>query len=151
MNMIRIKSPRDFASAVTFLLIGFAGLWFSQDYSLGTAARMGPGYFPTLVSGLLMLLGLIVGIGSLRVEGPAIAAMNWRSIGLIVAAIIVFGLLIERAGVVVAIIVSATIAAFATREVRTLEAVGLAVFLAALCVVLFIYALGQPLPLFGGR
>ena len=149
--MIHVKNPRDFAAAAMFLFIGLAGLWFGQDYPLGTSARMGPGYFPVLVSGILILLGFVVGFGSLRVEGASITAVSWRSIGLIVAAIIAFGLLIERAGVVVAILVSTMIAAFATREVRVREAIGLAIFLAALCVALFIYALGQPIPIFGGR
>ena len=49
--MLRVKSPQDLGAGLVFMLIGVAGLYFGSDLAFGTAARMGPGYFPTLLSG----------------------------------------------------------------------------------------------------
>ena len=50
--MVRVKSPQDFGASIIFILIGVAGLYFGSELSFGSAARMGPGYFPMIVSGL---------------------------------------------------------------------------------------------------
>ena len=55
--MLRVKSPQDFGAAVVFLAIGVAGLYFGSDLAFGTSARMGPGYFPVLLSGLIIVIG----------------------------------------------------------------------------------------------
>jgi len=149
--MLRIKRPRDFAAAALFILIGAAGLWFGRTYQYGSAARMGPGYFPVLVSGLLILLGLIVGAQSVMLaEGAKLTGVNWRSVILIVASIIAFGFLVEYAGLVVTIVAAVGISAFATKEASWTATAALAVALSVFCVAVFVYALKQPLAIFPG-
>ncbi len=68
---MRIASPRDFWSGLLFGGLGlFAAVYAATHYQLGTAVRMGPGYFPLWVGGLVALLGLVLVVGSLRIEGP---------------------------------------------------------------------------------
>ena len=64
--MLRVKSPQDFGAGVVFVLLGLAGYYFGSDLAFGTAARMGPGYFPMLLSGLIVVVGA-VGHGARKV------------------------------------------------------------------------------------
>ena len=77
------------------MLIGLAGFCFGTDLAFGTAARMGPGYFPVLLSGLIIAIGLVLGLRGVTVEGPPIEPVQLRPISFIVAAILIFGFLIE--------------------------------------------------------
>jgi hypothetical protein len=128
--MLRVRKPRDFGAGAVFVAFGVVGLWFGRDYDLGTAAGMGPGYFPMLLSWLLIGMGLLVAGRSFAIEGPAIERVQWRSIAAVLASVGVLGLLIERWGAAIAI-----------------AAVPLAVLVAVFCVAVFIYGLKQPLPL----
>ncbi len=148
--MLRVKSPRDFGAGAMFILIGAAGLWFGRDYAVGTTARMGAGYMPAMLSWLLIAFGLVVGGKALAVAGPAIEGIQWRSVGMILLAILLFGLLIDRAGLVAAVVATTFVSALASSEGRWKEGVLLGLGLAAFCVVVFVYGLGQPLSVFGG-
>ncbi len=148
--MFRVKSPQDFGASVTFIVIGLAGLYFGREYSIGSAARMGPGYFPMLLSYCLIAIGVFVGFKSIATPGPAIRLPVWRSSGLLIAAIVLFGALIERAGLAPTVLVCSFVAAFATTEAKVKETAILSVLLACFVVFLFIYALNQPMQIFGG-
>jgi hypothetical protein len=149
--MVHIKRPRDFAAAVVFILIGIAGFWFGRNYQYGSAARMGPGYFPMMVSGLLIVLGLIVAAQSMVLaEGAKLSGVRWRSVGLIVLSIVAFGFLIEHAGLVVSTLAAVGISAYATREANWKATAVLAIALAIFCVAVFVYALNQPIAIFPG-
>jgi hypothetical protein len=145
--MLRVRKPRDFGAGAVFVAFGVVGLWFGRDYDLGTAAGMGPGYFPMLLSWLLIGMGLLVAGRSFAIEGPAIERVQWRSIAAVLASVGVFGLLIERWGAAIAIAAVVVVAALGTRESRWKEVVPLAVLVAVFCVAVFIYGLKQPLPL----
>ena len=147
--MLRVRKPQDLGAGLLFIAFGAAGLWFGRDYAIGTAARMGPGYFPALLSWLLVIIGIYVAARAFVIEGPPIAAVRWRSALAVLAAVAVFGLLIQRAGTAIALVAVVCVAAFATRETRWKEVVPLALFVSAFCVVVFILALRQPLPLWG--
>lgn len=71
MSLIKIKSLPDFVSGVMFAVIGAAVVWLAGNYSPGTAARMGPGYFPRLLGGVLTLLGLVIGARALTLRSPS--------------------------------------------------------------------------------
>ena len=72
--MARIKSPQDLGAAIILGLLGIGGLYFGREYDVGTASAMGPGYMPVMLSGGLILFGIIVGIRSLSTAGsPAVA------------------------------------------------------------------------------
>ena len=149
--MLRVKSPQDLGAGLVFLAIGIAGLYFGNDLAFGTSARMGPGYFPILLSGLIIVVGLVVGFQGLTVEGPPIEKVQLRPIAFIVAAILIFGFLIESIGLALTAILLTIFAAYARPEVKLSETILLGVGLALFTVVVFVYVLGQALPAWWGR
>lgn len=149
--MIRLKKPQDLGAAILFIVMGCVCLWFGRDYRYGTLARMGPGFFPLTLSWLLIGFGIVIGgLAFSFGEGPKIAKTNWRGLMTVIVAIILFGLLINNAGLLIAAFVVPLIAAFATTEVRRKEALILSALVSVACVVVFVYGLRQPIPVFFG-
>ena len=149
--MVRVKSPQDLGAGAVFVLIGVAGLYFGRELAFGTAARMGPGSFPTLLSILILAIGIIVAIRGLTTEGPSIEPVQLRPIAMIIAAILIFGVLIDVVGLVLTALLLTVFAAYARREVKLTETILLGAGLAAFTVAVFVYLLGQPLPAWWGR
>jgi hypothetical protein len=149
--MFRVKAPRDFGSAMVIMLIGIAGLYFGKDLTYGTAGRMGPGYFPFLLSIIIIALGAGIGIKSLFVEGPPIELPMFRPMFFVLLSIIVFGYLMDYVGLFLTAIVLTFIAAYARRDVKIVETAIFAVGLSLGTVLIFIYGLGQPLPAWWGN
>ncbi|WP_051904119.1 tripartite tricarboxylate transporter TctB family protein [Neorhizobium vignae] len=146
-----IKSPQDFGAGILFILFGAVGLYVGSDLSFGSARNMGPGYFPMIICGLIALIGLIVTAKSLAIEGPAIERIRFRPIIFILLAIAAFGILISEIGAVISSILLIMFAAYARRDVNPIETVVFAVTTAAFVVIIFVYALGQPMPVWWGR
>src|SRR5690606_37106761 len=109
--------------------------------------RMGPGYFPMVVGGLVGVLGLVLFLRSFRLEGPPVPPIHVRPILLVSIATIAYGYLLKPVGLVVSTIVVIIMSALAGHEFRWKEAIVLAIVLAIVSVVVFVYALGLPLPL----
>jgi hypothetical protein len=149
--MFRVRSPQDLGAGVVFILIGVAGIVFGRDLAFGSAARMGPGYFPTLLSYLIIAIGLVLAIRSLAADGPPIPPIHLRPLAVILAAILAFGLLIDRIGLALTAAVLTVGAAYARRDVNLVETLLLALGLALFAVGVFVYALTQPLPAWWGR
>jgi len=149
--MLRVKSPQDFAAGIVFILIGAAGLIFGRDLAVGTAARMGPGYFPILLSFLIIAIGLFVSARGLTLEGPPIEQIHIRPIFFVLAAILVAGFVIQTVGLAITSIIVAVVAAYARREVNLVETIALGVGMGVFSVLVFVYGLGQPLPAWWGN
>ena len=149
--MLRIKSPQDFGAAVVFIAIGLAGVYFGRDLPFGTAARMGPGYLPVILSWVIVAVGVVVGFKALTIDGPRIEPLQFRPIIIIVAAILAFGYLIDRIGLAMTAVLLTFLAGFARRDVNVLETILLGAGLALFSVLVFVYALSQPLPAWWGR
>ena len=139
--MSAIRSPKDFWSGVLFVLIGAAALALSAKYSLGTAARMGPGYFPRILGILMIVLGAIIVLRSLRVSGPPLPGWKWRPVLVILGSVIVFGLVVNWLGLVFSTMLLIVLSSAASTEFRPKEAVISGVLLAALAVGVFIIGL----------
>ncbi len=150
-RVIRVKSPQDLGAAVLFLTIGLAGVYFGRDLAFGDAAKMGPGYFPTILSCIIVLIGVVIGLRSLAIVGPPIAPTRLRPILIILASIAAFGYLIERIGLAITVAGVAIFAAYARPAVNLKETLVLALCLSGFAVVVFAYALGQPLPIWWGN
>ena len=149
--MIRLKKPQDLGAAILFILLGCICLWFGRDYRYGTLARMGPGFFPIILSWLLIGFGIVIGALAFSFnEGPKIGRTNWRGLLTVIIGIILFGALINSAGLLVTAFVVPLVAAFATPEVRRKEALVLSVLVSIACVAIFVYGLRQPIPVFFG-
>ena len=144
-----IKSPKDFGAAVIYLIVGIATVVIARDYPMGTATKMGPGYFPTVLGGLLTLVGALALFRSIRTVGDAIEPFAWKSLVVISASVVVFGALARGAGLIPAIVLLVVASATASIKFRWPAALSLAAGLTAFCSLVFIKALGVPLPLFG--
>ena len=144
------RNPRDFWAGLIYLVLGIGVLWIGRGYSLGTSARMGPGYFPAVLGGLLMLFGVISVARSFMRPGEAVSAIAWKPVALVLGGTVLFGLLLERAGLIVALPVLIVVSALASRHTR-LDATSVAalVGIVAFCVLVFVKGLGVPMPLLG--
>ena len=147
--MPRIKSPQDFGAAMVFVLIGLAGLYFGKDLRFGSAARMGPGFFPYYLSWCIVGLGAIVAVRSLILRGPGIETVRLRPVLLVVGSLLVFGFAMEHLGLVFSAFALIAVAAFAQIRPNLRDTALLAAGMTIFCVVVFVWALGQPLTLFG--
>jgi hypothetical protein len=143
--MIRVKHPQDLWAGILFLIVGAIFAWIARNYNFGAATRMGPGYLPSVLSWILIGLGAFLMLRGLLVGGPPLQRSQMRPQLFIIAAIIVFGLLIERLGLAPTVVIATVVASFASNEIRWHETLMLAFGLALLCVVLFVKLLGQPL------
>ena len=86
---VRIKAPKDFWAGVMFVGVGaFFLVWALTHYQMGTAVRMGPAYFPTVLGGLMVFLGVLVFIESLAMEGPPLTIPF--NIGHLVGAVLIY-------------------------------------------------------------
>jgi len=149
--MVRVRSPQDFGAGLVFVLIGAAGIVFGQDLAVGSAARMGPGFFPMLLSCLIIAIGLVLSVRGVVLDGPPIERIHVRPLFAILAAILAFGALIDRIGLALTAALLTVGAAYAQRKVNLKETLLLAVGLALFAVGVFVYALSQPLPAWWGR
>ena len=149
--MLRIRSPQDLGAGVVFVAIGLAGAYFGRDLAFGSSGRMGPGYFPIILSWAIVGVGAVVGIKSLTIEGPAVEPIQFRPLLVIIASILVFGVLIGTVGLAIAAVVLTVLAAYARRGVNLGETVLLGVGLSAFTVIVFVYGLSQPLPAWWGQ
>lgn len=147
---MRIRSPTDFWTGVIYLLIGTGGHLIARRYSFGTAAQMGPGYFPFFISALLAMCGLAsIGVSFTR-EGKSIDPLAWKPLFLVVGSVVIFAFLVAKIGLVLSLAALILISAAASDRFRfewmpMLGLFGLIVF----CSVVFVIGLGVPLPLVG--
>lgn len=144
---MRIRSQKDFWCGVVFFAIGIAFVAIAREYRLGTAARMGPGFFPTMLGGLLAGLGLLLAVPAIVREGDTFPRLHLRPLLTILAGIVVFALLLQPLGFVLAALVLIVVSGFADPELRLVESVGLALLLTAFSVGVFVVLLGLPLSL----
>jgi|RhiMetdeSRZDD1v2_1073273.scaffolds.fasta_scaffold836416_2 hypothetical protein len=144
---MRIRLSTDLLSGVLFLALGGFALIYGSRYSLGTTARMGPGYYPLLASAGLVLIGLVLVARSLLRAREEVGAVNLRPLVLVLAGTLAFGLLIDRIGFIVAGIVLVAAARGGERGFKALEVAVLALGLIAFTLAIFRYGLGMPLKL----
>jgi putative tricarboxylic transport membrane protein len=141
---------RDFWAGLFLIAIGAAAIVLGRDYAFGTAVRMGPGYFPNVLGGLLILFGIYLVALSLRGSEPIAGAWSLRGLVLVPASLVLFGALIERAGFIPAMLMLMFGSASASTEFRLVEALLFSVLVTALCAVIFVWGLGLPYPLIAG-
>jgi hypothetical protein len=143
-------NTKDAAAGLLFIALGVVfGLnaYFTLD--LGTNLRMGPGYFPLLLSVVLIVLGIAIFVRSLAVEDEEWGAIAWRGMFFILLGPIVFGLTLQGLGLVPALAIISFIASFASQRMSPLLAIALTVGLPLFCVAVFSWGLNSPIRLFG--
>ena len=139
--MIKIRGPKDFWAGLMFTAFGGTAIWMAQAYPLGRAARMGPGYFPTLIGGLLVAFGLFIALRGLAVDGHHLDSFHFKPLLMVLASVVLFGFALQYLGLFVAIVTLVVVASLGGHEFRLREALILAAILAAGSVAIFSYGL----------
>jgi hypothetical protein len=154
---VKLASQKDFFSGLMFTIVGITFAIGATNFTVGSAARMGPGYFPLLLGIVLAILGLLVTVQSFKskaVDGDPIGKFAWRPLGFIIGANLVFGVLlvgvpalgIPAFGLIVAIYALVIIAGYARLNCSFKESVILATILAIGSYGAFVYALNLQFP-----
>jgi hypothetical protein len=138
---------KDFWSGVMLIAIGVLAVTIARNYPFGTSLRMGPGYFPSLLGGLLVLGGLHLLVKGLRSSDMIESGWSLRALILVPLSLVLFGFLMDRAGFIPALMVLIFGSAAAGKEFNLVEVLVLAVGLTILSVAVFIWGLGLPYPL----
>jgi len=150
--MIRVRNQQDVAAGLFLVLIAVLAYVLAADLPMGRAVRMGPGYLPTLLSWLLGALGLAIMVRGLVVSGPRLAQLAWRPLLALTGSLLVFAALLERGGLIAAVVASVVVSSLAAPGARAIPVVILGVVLAAGSAALFFWLLNLPLilwPRFG--
>ncbi|HEY7386772.1 MAG TPA: tripartite tricarboxylate transporter TctB family protein [Beijerinckiaceae bacterium] len=147
---IELRDNAGFWSGLMLVGTGAAAIVIAADYRLGSALRMGPGYFPAALGGILIILGLVVLARGLKDRQPIVGRWSLRALVLLPLSLVLFGVLMEYAGFVPALLVLVVGSSAAGKEFNIVEALMLAVVLTVCAVGVFIWALGLPFPLVVG-
>jgi putative tricarboxylic transport membrane protein len=143
---MRIKSGQDLATGLLFIVVGLAAFWIGADYPMGTTQRPGTGVLPRILAWCLIGTGGLLWVKAVLVQGPGLTRWAWRPVVMITLATIAFALTVDRLGLVVAMLVSMTLAALGTPETRWREYTLFAALMVAIGVGMFIYGLRMPIP-----
>jgi hypothetical protein len=145
-----VLKTKDFWAGVMLIATGVAAVVIARDYPFGSTLRMGPGYFPTILGSIITLFGLYFVIKGLRSSEMIEANWSLRALIVLPLSLVLFGLLMDRAGFLPALAVLVFGSAAAGPEFKFKEVTLLTIILTALCVVIFIWGLALPYPLVAG-
>lgn len=138
---------KDVLSGALFILVGATGLWLGQDYAVGTAFRMGPGYFPRVLCGVLVAIGLIVGIKGVIAGGDRPEGLHWRPMIMVTLAVIAFASLIGNFGLLPAAAAVVFLGMTGGPEFRLVEGILVSVLLTAAALAIFKFGLSMTMPI----
>lgn len=141
-----IRGPKDFYAGVLFIAVGIFTIAVAANYPMGTAARMGPGYFPRALGSLLIILGAFSLLRGLRTPGESVPRWFFRPIVVALGSVVIFGLIVQYVGMALSTIFLVVASSAASPEFRVKESLIAGVLMAIACVLVFIYGLGITLP-----
>ena len=146
---MKLKNPKDFWSGVMFAVFGlaFAIIVKYYEYPMGSASRMGAGYFPFVLGCVMAVLGFIIIAQSLVTTGTPISKFAWRPLIWVLGAFVIFGLTAKWLGLVIAIVLLVMISAYGGHEFKLKESLISSAILAAGSIAVFVYGLKLPFPI----
>jgi hypothetical protein len=144
-----VRNPKDFWTGLIFMAAGIAFIVIAQDYPFGSARKMGPAYFPILLAGLLILIGLATTVRGFVTTGAPIGNFALKPMLLVTLGTVVFGTSVRWAGLAPAVTVLVLVSAWASQHFRLRAGALLAIGLGTFCALVFVYGLGLPMPVFG--
>lgn len=143
-----LTSNKDFLAGLLMVTLGGIAFYMALSYPFGTSLRMGPGYFPRVLAGILITFGLWIGARGLRTGEKVEGIWGWKALACITLAFVAFGWLMDKIGFIPSLVVLFFVSAFAGYEFRFKEVVVLAIVMIAFAWGVFIYGLGLPYRLF---
>lgn len=144
---MRHFSDKDFLSGLMFVLIGAFGAFMASSFEFGSTARPGPGFFPVVLSSTLMIVGAVVAFRGLLSPVVHHAKIVWRPLLLITLGVLIFGICIERFGLVPSVFAATFTASFAKPGFGHIPRIVAPAVLAGTSAVIFIGLLNLPIPL----
>lgn len=144
-------SLKDLLSGLIFIAVGLAFGYAALGYTIGTALRMGPGYFPLILSGIIIVLGLVILVQSI-IDGPDeihLGKVPWAGMALIIGALVFFGLTVRGLGLLPSLFFTVTATSLASKRTGFIGGIVISALITLLCLVIFVWALGLPLPVIG--
>ena len=144
--MTFIRNPKDFWAGILYIAFGVAAIAIALKYPIGSAGRMGPGYFPRALGILLIAIGLILSIRSFRLQGTPMTFGSFKPLLVVIGSVVVFGIAAAPLGLVVATVLLVIVSSAASDEFRWKEAVISSLLLAVFTVFAFSYGLKLQLP-----
>jgi hypothetical protein len=144
-----IRNPKDFFAGLLFIAFGIGFIWLARDYGFGTARRMGPAFFPIVLSGILIAIGILIGVRGVAMTEDPPKGFTFKGLALVTLSTLIFGFLVRTAGVPVAVALMVAASAIASQRFNWKPTLVLAIGMAIFCVVVFVYALGLPMPVRG--
>lgn len=145
-----LRNNKDFWAGAMLIATGLAAVFIARDYPFGNAFRMGPGYFPSVLGGVLAIFGLVLLARSFRSNDRIVGGWSLRALIVLPASFLLFGALMDHAGFVPALAVLVFGSAAGGREFKFGEVAMLTVVLTVISVGIFIWGLGLPYPLIVG-
>jgi hypothetical protein len=144
-----IRSAKDFWTGIIYIFFGSSAIFLAREYGMGTAVKMGPAYFPSVLGGLLILIGLISFIRSFTTTGTPIEKFALKGLAFIMVSTVLFGLLVRRTGLILALPLLVLVSAYASKEFNWVSSSLMAIGLTLFCILVFLKGLGIPLPIIG--
>jgi Tripartite tricarboxylate transporter TctB family len=144
-----IQSTKDFWSGLIYIFFGLSAIVIAREYGMGTALKMGAAYFPTLLGGLLIIIGGISVIRGFVIRGAPVGAFAFKGLLMVVGATLLFGLTVRGVGLAIALPVSVILSAAASSRFGWKPTMLIAAGLTLFCVLVFVKGLGIPLPVIG--
>lgn len=150
---MKIKNQEDFWAGLMFVGFGLLAIFISRDYPFGTASRMGPGYFPSVLGGIMLVLGAIVAFLALRPSESEkkVTPFAWKPMIMLSLGFVVFGWGIDNIGFIPSLFLLSVITAAAGQTFKVVEVLIMTAALIAGAVGIFIYGIDLPFPLFWWR
>lgn len=148
-DMRTLYKKKDFWAGTLFLVFGAAFVVISADYRIGTASKMGPGYFPVLLGASLILIGIIIIAGQIIRPGACLEKFSMKPLALVTLATSAFGALVSGAGLVIAVVATVLLGARASEKFSWRTSLLLAAGLAIMSWLVFSLGLGLPVPAIG--
>lgn len=143
--MLTIRNPKDFFTGLLLLVIAAVFAYGLTELRIGTAYRMGPGYFPMLLTGMLVIFALIILVNGFRTDGEPIGEIPWRALIIVTASVVSYGITLRGLGFVPALALTVLMSTFAAERWDAKAAIALTIGLVASCFLIFVKGLGLPL------
>ena len=143
------RNGKDFWTGLIYIFFGSSAILIARDYGMGTAIKMGPGYFPTILGGLLVAIGVISMIRSFIVAGTPVGAFAFKGLALVTISVLVFGFILRGLGLAIALPLLVIISAYGSTQFRWRPTLLMAAGMTIFCVFVFLKGLGIPLPIIG--
>jgi len=146
---MKIENQKDFWAGIMFVIFGAFFAILGWQYKIGTAAKMGPGYFPTVLGMIVILLGMVISVGSLTTKETDKKAIKfgWPSLFFILGSVVLFGLLLRPLGLILSLFILIAISSYASKKFSWNSMLLNATVLILMCLAIFVWALGLQLSL----